>query len=250
MKIKSLMTMVFAVISSVVTAAQLDKATSFTLSSWGPKEPVSYGSNSALFLDPDYASPQVFKQAKQKRTPIVCYMSVGTYEPFRKSSKAIPESALGNKVNGWNERWIIPSKWKSVIPFMRDRLDRFKALGCDALESDNTDCYTYPNCPDKNSKPHTINYIKWLSREARSRGMLFGLKNTLDLIKTIDDSVDFYINEQCAEYGECGLYPKNSKKRFHVEYDTPRKRACSMDTSSSNNLWLTKYRLNGKWNDC
>lgn len=243
------MTMVFASIAGAATAAQqLDTATGFTLSSWGPKEPVAYGSRHALLLDPDYASPQVFQQAKRKRTPIVCYMSVGTYEPFRKSSKGVPEAALGNKVNGWNERWIIPSKWRMVTSFVQDRLDRFKALGCDAVESDNTDCYTYPNCPDKNSKPHIVSYIHWLSHEVRSRDMLFGLKNTLELLHTVDGSVDFYINEQCVQYGECHYYPKNSKKRFHVEYDTPRKHACSMDTG--NNLWLTKYRVNGKWNDC
>lgn len=248
MNIKLLITMAFSVLTSVATAANLNNAAGFTLSSWGPKEPVSYGPNTALLLDPDYASPQVFKQAKRKNTPVVCYMSVGTYEPFRKSSKAVPTAALGNKVNGWNERWIIPSKWKMVAPFVQDRLDHFKALGCDAVESDNTDCYTYPNCPDKNSKPHIIRYIHWLSHEIRSRGMLFGLKNTLELIRAVDKSVDFYINEECVQYNECNLYPKNSKKRFHVEYNTRRSRACTMDTG--NNLWLTKYRVNGKWNDC
>lgn len=231
-----------------VSATSLNRVTSFTLNAWGPQEPVKFSATNALFIDPDYAPESVFQRAKQTNTFIVCYLSVGTFEPFRKSAQNIPKNVLGTNVNGWNERWIRPDRWTIVKPYIMGRISEAKRKGCMAIESDNTDCYTYKNCPNRNLT-YAIDYINWIARYTHGLGMLFGLKNSLEILGSVHTNVDFYINEECLAYNECNYYDKvkGDKKIFHVEYGE-RRGACRLDDDDDS--WMTKYSKSGKWHNC
>jgi hypothetical protein len=75
------------------------------------------------------------------------------------------------------------------------------------------------------TKDDTIAFIKKLSRETRSRGMAMGLKNAEQVLYSVDDDIDFAVNEQCATYhGGCSSYEpflRNNKPVFHIEYAIP-----------------------------
>jgi hypothetical protein len=63
-----------------------------------------------------------------------------------------------------------------------------------------------------------------MQKEAAKYGMKIGLKNSLDIVNNLASTVDFAVNEQCAELGECQAYAPFfalNKPVFHIEYPTP-----------------------------
>jgi hypothetical protein len=65
-------------------------------------------------------------------------------------------------------------------------------------------------------------YVKFLAGEAASRDLAMGLKNALDLIPDVVDVVQFAVNEQCHEFGECDAYKpftEAGKAVFNIEYN-------------------------------
>lgn len=63
--------------------------------------------------------------------------------------------------------------------------------------------------------------MRFLAQEAGSRGLMTGLKNAGDIIDDVIDYVQFSVNEQCAQFGECDnfkAFPNASKPVFHIEY--------------------------------
>lgn len=71
------------------------------------------------------------------------------------------------------------------------------------------------------TKQDSIDFVKFLAKEARSHNMSTGLKNAGEIIDNVINDVDFCINEQCAEYRECRTFSKfirAGKPVFQIEY--------------------------------
>jgi hypothetical protein len=63
-----------------------------------------------------------------------------------------------------------------------------------------------------------------MQKEAAKYGMKIGLKNSLDIVGNLETVVDFAVNEQCAQLGECSSYNRFlalNKPVFHIEYPNP-----------------------------
>lgn len=83
------------------------------------------------------------------------------------------------------------------------------------------DGYTYRNNGVNLRKADTIEYMRFLSTEARNRGLSIGLKNAVDIIDDVLPFTQFAVNEQCAQYQECDRYQPfldAGKPVFHIEY--------------------------------
>jgi hypothetical protein len=60
-----------------------------------------------------------------------------------------------------------------------------------------------------------------MAQVAEANGLAIGLKNAVDMIPDVVSSVDFALNEQCHEYGECASYKPftdQNKAVFNIEY--------------------------------
>jgi hypothetical protein len=59
-----------------------------------------------------------------------------------------------------------------------------------------------------------------MAREANKRGLAIAQKNANALLSSVQDVVQFAVNEACAEWNECGAYSTfiQTKPVFHVEY--------------------------------
>jgi hypothetical protein len=67
----------------------------------------------------------------------------------------------------------------------------------------------------------SIDYMQYLSSIARPLNLTLGLKNARSIISAVLPLVDFSVNEQCAQYGECeNFHPliDAGKPVFHIEY--------------------------------
>ncbi len=131
---------------------------------------------------------------------------------------------------------------------MADRLDMCRDKGFDAVEPDNMDGYR-----NRTGFPLTardqLRYNRLIAKLAHDRGLAVGLKNDLDQIPELVGDFDFAVNEQCAQYGECGAltpFIEADKAVFHVEYELPTSRFCPESRRLGLSSLLKKYEL-GVW---
>jgi hypothetical protein len=179
---------------------------------------------------------------------VICYLSTGAWEEFRPDAKKFPRSVLG-RGNGWQgERWLDIRRTDVLEPLMAARIDMCRQKGFDAVEPDNMDGYlNRTGFPLKAADQ--LRYNRLIAKLAHDRGLAVGLKNDLDQIPQLVGDFDFAVNEQCAQYKECGrLKPFIAARKavFHVEYELGTGGFCPEARRLKLSSMLKKYAL-GVW---
>ncbi|PAU47330.1 endo alpha-1,4 polygalactosaminidase [Streptomyces albireticuli] len=153
---------------------------------------------------------------------VICYINAGAWEDFRPDHDAFPKGLLGANNKGWDgEKWLDIRRLDELRPIMAARFDMCRKKGFDAVEPDLTEAYRNRSGFPLTSA-HQLAFNRMLARLAHERGLAIGLKNDLDQIPELVSDFDFAVNEQCAQYDECGRlapFTKNGKAVFHVEYE-------------------------------
>lgn len=157
---------------------------------------------------------------------VICYFSAGSYEPNRPDSYKFSQADLGKALDGWpNERWLNISS-PSVREIMAARVEIASQMGCDAIDPDNVDGYQNENGLSLTSDD-SVQFVEFLVNKSSQYKMAVGLKNAGDIIPDVLPHVQFAVNEQCAQFDNCGVvrpFIKAKKPVFHIEYppDAPR----------------------------
>lgn len=203
-------------------------------------------------IDMEGHSPAQIAAYKAKGKKVVCYISAGSWEPWRDDAKSFDpacycgkgepfDAATGlcktdkNKMGDWDEWWLdihTPSCVTNIKSAMAKRIKAAKDKGCDGLDPDNVDSYangvTYGT-----TDQDQVNYLTWWASEAHKNGMAIGLKNSGNLLSswegvptrfqtTLTNSFDFSVIESCVRYKECHIYDsflKANKPQIRVEYE-------------------------------
>ena len=177
-----------------------------------------------LFMNP----ASFIATLKSKGYKVICYFSAGTYEKNRPDSASFPSSAIGKKMEDWDENWLDITN-KTIWAIMAKRLDLAKTKGCDGVEPDNVDAFDNNSGFSLSSKDQ-LDFNKYLAAEAHKRSLSIGLKNDLKQVKDLVTHFDWALNEECLDYNECNkLTPfiTANKAVFHVEYDTSASSICT-----------------------
>ncbi|SFX07871.1 endo alpha-1,4 polygalactosaminidase [Streptomyces atratus] len=183
---------------------------------------------------------------------VICYLSTGAWEDFRPDAGKFPASVRGRS-NGWEgEYWLDIRRTDVLEPLMERRIEMCADKGFDAVEPDNMDGYR-----NRTGFPLTaadqLRYNRLIARIAHRHGLAVGLKNDLGQIPELEPDFDFAVNEQCAQYEECGeLTPfvKAGKAVFHVEYELPVSRFCAESRRLGLSSLLKKYELGVEREEC
>lgn len=165
-------------------------------------------------------SPTQIAQLKQQGHKVVCYFSAGSSENWRPDFAQFLMADMGNPLQGWSgENWL-DTRSGTVRKVMRARLDLALSKGCDGVDPDNVDGYT--NYTGFLLTAHDqLDYDRFLSAQAHSRGLAIGLKNDVAQLSALATSFDFAVNEQCHEFDECTGYrafTSKDKPVLNVEY--------------------------------
>ena len=190
-----------------------------------------------LFTTPAETVAELHAQGRR----VICYLSAGSWEPYRPDAGDYPEDVLGGPVEGWpDERWIDVRRLDVLRPLLAARLDLCVEKGFDGVEPDWMDSHTqdtgFPIGYDDQ-----LRFNRMLAELAHERGLAIGLKNDLDQVAELAGLFDFAVVEQCAEFGECeGLaaFVERDKPVFHAEYDLPVSEFCA----ESRRLGLSSIR--------
>ncbi|RJQ67139.1 endo alpha-1,4 polygalactosaminidase [Pseudonocardiaceae bacterium YIM PH 21723] len=180
----------------------------------------------------------------------VCYVDVGAVELSRPDAASFPAAVRGAVVDGWpDERWLDIRQLSVLEPLMARRFQLCRDKGFDAVEADQDDAFA-ENSGFPLTAADQLAYNRMLAELAHSRGMAIGLKNDLAQIPQLLGEFDFAINEECAQYAECGAlsaFIHAGKAVFHAEYTLPASRFCPITrplglSSIKKNLGLDAYR--------
>ncbi|KAK5069128.1 hypothetical protein LTR64_008464 [Lithohypha guttulata] len=178
--------------------------------------------------------PNTITALQYKGSRVICYFSAGSSEDWRSDAQNFSQADLGNDLAGWpGERWV-NTNGTSVRDIMLSRLDLAVEKNCDGVDPDNMDAYNNDNGLDL-TQADAIDYSQFLADEAHQRGLSIGLKNALEIVPEVVDTMQWSVNEQCVEYNECNAlspFIQQNKPVFHVEYpkgDVNDDRSVSMD---------------------
>lgn len=180
----------------------------------------------------------------------VCYVSVGTFEPFRPDAAQFPASVKGKALADFpDENWLDIRQINVLGPIMEARLDLCRAKGFDGVEPDNVDGYAnrtgFPLTADDQ-----IRFNRYIADAAHARGLSVGLKNDLDQVADLVPYFDWALNEQCFQYSECTALSRfiaAGKAVFQVEYERTTAQFCTQANtmnfnSMRKNIALDSYR--------
>lgn len=199
---------------------------------------------------------------------VICYVSVGTLEPFRADCIANETAwmavAVGDMAD-WDEEWLDITQLDALADLMTPRFERAAQYGCDGIEPDNTDCYDNSDCYGKiestsGSKSAALTaqiaYNQWQITTAHNLGLAIALKNSLDLVSTMHSDYDFAINEACQRYSECDMlspFVSDGKAILNAEYTLISGACTTADTYSLSTKYCSgngNLCTSGEWINC
>jgi hypothetical protein len=179
---------------------------------------------------------------------VIAYFSAGSFENWRPDASSFPAAVKGRQLDGWaGERWLDIRRLDILRPIMRRRAELARAKGFDAIEWDNVEGYTNgTGFPLTGS--HQIAYNRMLAEEAHRAGLAVFLKNDVDQVRALQPYFDGAINEQCAQYSECGVYGAflaAGKPVLAAEYQW-RSSWCTQANQAGRMLAVFNLSLNGR----
>lgn len=163
---------------------------------------------------------------------VLCYLSAGTFEPFREDATDFPDEVKGNAYDPpFEEELYLDVRDPRVLAILEERFDLAVTKGCDGVEPDNVELHDqdtgFAITPEEN-----LAFNRFLASEAHARGLSIGLKNNLSQLDDLVDDFDWALNEECFAFDECDVYVDNflaqNKAVFHAEYQGQAASVCAV----------------------
>lgn len=180
-------------------------------------------------IDGADSSKEVVSQIRSAGGYAVCYFNAGAFEDWRSDASRYPAQLLGRSMAGWpRERWVDIRRLDELMPILEQRMDLCRSKGFQAIDPDNVDGWAHDTGFDL-TRTDSIRLVRALAEAAHARGLAIGLKNSIEIIGEVVDTVDFAVNEQCLAHGECGAYQPfldRGKAVLHVEYEGSEETVC------------------------
>jgi hypothetical protein len=153
---------------------------------------------------------------------VICYMSAGTFEPWRSDAAAFPPAAVGNAVADYPQEQWLDTRDAAIRAAMAARLDRARDERCDGVELSSLS----PGAADTGfplTAADALAYARFLAAEAHGRGLSAGLGGGNDLAPDLVSSFEWAFTQGCLGAGTCGAlaaFVAAQKVVFAVEFGT------------------------------
>lgn len=136
---------------------------------------------------------------------VACYLSAGTYEPWRTDAASFPEEVLGNALSEYpNERWLDVLS-SAVRSLMSGRIERMQSAGCSSVVVANVTTSGEDSGFDMTVAEQS-SYLLSLSDEIHQRGLLAGLATAEDRLALMEPNFDWAYAQSCWVAAQCSAY--------------------------------------------
>ena len=154
------------------------------------------------------------------RRIVLCYFSAGTREAFRSDASEFPVESLGSQLSNYpNERWV-DIREATVRAIMRARVERAAEVGCDGIHPSGLAAFL-EDTGLALGRADQLEYNRWLSQEAHSRGLSIGLvEGDLSLTQEQVADFDWVVVWNCVDSGcpTAAPFVSVGKPAFVIEY--------------------------------
>ena len=187
-----------------------------------------------FYLDADFTSAAVVSQLRAKGKLVLCYVSAGTFEPWRKDANDFPESVLGQPLADYpREQWL-DVRAASVRKLMQARLVAMAMAGCDGVYPSTMEAHLHSTGFDI-TRSDMVAYAGWFATEIHAHGMSAGLSVSADLIPDVQQAYDWALVIDCLASGCTPWAPVRQSGRavLQVEFgdSTDTSRVCNAAAS-------------------
>ena len=153
---------------------------------------------------------------------VICYVSTGTFEPWRSDADAFPPAAVGNAVVEYPQEQWLDTRATAVRAVMTARLDRARDKRCDGVDL-STVSSGAADTGFSLTAADALAYARFLAAEAHGRGLSAGLGGAEDLAAELVASFEWALTQGCLDAGTCGAlaaFVAAQKVVFAVEFGT------------------------------
>jgi hypothetical protein len=203
-------------------------------------------------LDMEETSAATISSLHDDGIRVVCYLSAGSWEPYRADASAFPEDLLGNAYEGFeDERWF-DVRAPALRPLLTARIEAAEAKGCDAVDPDNVNGFENDTGFDLTAADQ-LAFNRWLFAEVHDHGMAVGLKNDLAQAAELVDEVEFQVNEECIQYDDCdalAVFVEADKPVWSIEYQGTPEEVCPRATELGFATWIKTLDLTATGHEC
>jgi hypothetical protein len=203
-------------------------------------------------LDMEDTPASVIADLQDDGTRVVCYLSAGSWEPYRSDASDFPDALLGEAYEGFeDERWL-DIRAPSLRPLLTARIEAAADKGCDGVDPDNVNGFEndtgFPLTADDQ-----LAFNRWLFAEVHDHGMAVGLKTDRSQAAELVDEVDFHVDEECIQYDDCApleVFVDAGKPVWSIEYQGSPESVCARARSSGFATWIKTLDLTAEGHEC
>jgi hypothetical protein len=203
-------------------------------------------------LDMEETPASVIEGLQDDGIRVVCYLSAGSWEPYRADASDFPEALLGEAYEGFeDERWL-DIRSPDLRPLLTARIERAAEKGCDAVDPDNVNGFENDTGFDLTAADQ-LAFDRWLFAEVHDHGMAVGLKNDLSQAAELVDEVEFHVNEECIQYGDCAalaVFTDAGKPVWSIEYTGTPHDVCPAAEELGFATWIKTLALDATGHEC
>jgi hypothetical protein len=149
-----------------------------------------------FYLDADLVPAPARAVLHDAGRGIACYLSAGSFEPWRQDAADFPPETIGNALPDYpREQWL-DIRSAAVRAIIERRIDALAAASCDAVVPANLEAHLsdsgFPiGIADERS------YGTWLASTIHLRGMSAGLSSSDDLVSDLAPGFDWALAFSC-----------------------------------------------------
>lgn len=158
-----------------------------------------------FYLDPFVVPVADLQALRDLGRHYVCYLSAGSFEPWRDDAPAFPGEALGNALENYpREQWL-DIRDPRIRELMAERIRTLAAFGCAGVSPAALDLLQADTGFDI-MRADVLDYAEWLAARIHAAGMSAGLSTPEELVSDLEPVFDWGLAIDCLSSDDCSDY--------------------------------------------
>jgi hypothetical protein len=173
-----------------------------------------------FYLDADFTERTALEAVRARGAHYVCYLSAGSFEPWREDADEFPAPVLGLALPDYpREQWL-DIRDETVRALMLRRVEALALKGCEGVVPASLAVHV-ADTGFELTLDDALEYASWLASRIHVAGMSAALIAPLDLTTTLVGDFDWGLAVDCLDPSGCAAFQpftEQGKSVLHVEF--------------------------------
>jgi hypothetical protein len=173
-----------------------------------------------FYLDADFTEPAALETVRARGAHYVCYLSAGSFEPWREDAGEFPARVLGLALPDYQREQWLDIRDETVRELMARRVEALALKGCEGILPSSLAVHAADTGFDL-TLDDALDYAGWLATRIHLAGMSAGLGAPLELTSALAGDFDWGLAVDCLDPSGCAAFQPftaQAKPVLHVEF--------------------------------